>query len=73
MFELQGSIENIGKDENGLEKICFAPMMPADEKPSETSRCVVQSLFGYFENSIEKFKSNIPGGNYLIRLDKCLE
>ncbi|XP_031627932.1 NPC intracellular cholesterol transporter 1 homolog 1b [Contarinia nasturtii] len=76
VFQLQQSIEQIGKNEYGLEKICFAPMTAANEKPSTTSQCVVQSLFGYFENKMEKFNKteDIEGFtvNYLNQLDKCM-
>lgn len=75
VFTLQQKIEDIGQSEGkGLEKICFAPM--ADSQKSGVSNCVVQSLFGYFSNSLEKFRAVIEDEgyevNYLNTLDKCL-
>lgn len=76
VFRLQQSIEEIGQqEEKGLEKICFAPMVTSGEPTESVSQCVVQSIFGYFENSLEKFReSREENGftvNYLNRLDKC--
>lgn len=49
-------------------------MTSSNEKP-EVSQCVVQSLFGYFGNDMNKFKEvlNEDGYeiNYLNKLDKC--
>lgn len=73
---MQQAIEDIGKDVSGLEKICFAPMTTADEEP-KVSQCVVQSLFGYFGNSMEDFNKSVEDDkgytiNYLNKLDKCM-
>lgn len=77
VFELQQIIEKIGQNDSmGLENICFAPMShDGDER--DVSQCTVQSVFGYFSNSIEKFERSVTIGgyieNYLNILDKCLE
>lgn len=77
VFELQQSIENIGQNEaEGLEKICYAPMISSTEKP-DISQCVVQSLFGYFGNDMDAFKEVTIDDegytvNYLNKLNKCL-
>ncbi|XP_058443946.1 NPC intracellular cholesterol transporter 1 homolog 1b [Malaya genurostris] len=55
VFALQENIEQIGQEEGaGLEKICYAPMTAAG-KETELSECTVQSVFGYFQNSYDKF------------------
>lgn len=77
VFRLQQSVEQIGHDETkGLEKICFAPMVSSDQEPDSVSQCVVQSIFGYFGNSIDTFrKSDVIDGytvNYLNTLDNCI-
>lgn len=76
VFQLQESIDQLGENDVKIEKICFAPMSTGTEVPT-VSQCVVQSLYGYFKNSMEKFRetSNDSNGfinNYLNKLDKCL-
>lgn len=78
VFRMQEAIEAIGQQKSaGLENICFAPMVKANEE-RELSDCAVQSIYGYFENSMEKFEEvNVDpttGFNitYLDKLDKCL-
>lgn len=79
VFELQQDIEKIGQnDSGGLEHICFAPMTSIGEAPT-TSRCVIQSLFGYFKNDMDAFEEEKPDAidpkytiNYLNTLAKCL-
>uniref|UniRef100_A0A336K5W7 CSON002459 protein n=1 Tax=Culicoides sonorensis TaxID=179676 RepID=A0A336K5W7_CULSO len=47
VLKLQDSILNLGRDENeGLEKICYAPVME-ENQPVKLENCVVQSIFGY--------------------------
>lgn len=75
VLQLQKNIENIGKDEsNSLEKHCFAPMIYAGTQPT-ISQCVVQSVLGYFHNSLEELRKTdeIDGftENYLNKLNKC--
>lgn len=78
VFRLQQSIEQIGhngNDSKGLEHVCIALMASSDAKP-DISNCVVQSLFGYFGNSINKFLEEYEEEgytiNYLNKLDKCI-
>ncbi|XP_055296529.1 NPC intracellular cholesterol transporter 1 homolog 1b [Sitodiplosis mosellana] len=76
IFRLQQSIEEIGRDDSkGLEHVCVALMASSDAKPN-ISQCVVQSLFGYFGNSMEAFNSSHEENgytiNYLDKLDQCL-
>lgn len=76
IFRLQQSIEQIGQSESkGLENICFAPMTYANEK-TKLEQCTVQSVFGYFQNSIENFLNTYDDDgyeiNYLNKMEKCL-
>lgn len=78
VFKLQQDIERIGQDESaGLQHICYAPMTSIDEQPS-ISRCVIQSLFGFFHNDMDEFEKVKPDVDpkynltYLNTLDKCL-
>lgn len=76
VFRLQEKIERIGASNgNGLEKICFAPMTYANQK-TKLEQCTVQSLFGFFKNSMDNFLFTDNTGefevNYLNKLDKCL-
>lgn len=45
---------DLGEDSNnGLEKICFAPLGSEFTGPIKLSDCVVQSIWGYFQNNEE--------------------
>lgn len=60
----------------GLNKICYAPMLyPGEEATVEN--CVVQSIYGYFQNDMEFFESEYLDSegytvNYLNHLEDCL-
>lgn len=76
VFQLQESIDQLGENDVKIEKICFAPMATSTENLT-VSQCVVQSVYGYFKNSVEKFREtkiddNGFINNYLNKLDKCL-
>lgn len=76
VLRLQKSIEQLGQSTgNGLEHICFAPVIPTGTI-AQLHQCTIQSVFGYFGNSIENFNfssTNTNGyiENYLNTLDKC--
>lgn len=76
VFRLQETIEQIGRNESyALENICFAPMTYAGEKAT-IGQCTVQSIYGYFGNSMRKFNrtdTDFEGNelNYLNALIKC--
>lgn len=76
MFELQEQIEQLGDNGMKIEDICFAPMSTEESEMPTVRQCVVQSLYGYFNNSMEKlFETKEENGyttNYLNDLDKCL-
>lgn len=77
VFRLQESAERIGINQSyALEKICFAPMTYAGRNAT-LKQCTVQSIYGYFANSMTKFnhtgldnEGNVE--NYLNILHKCL-
>ncbi|XP_038114072.1 NPC intracellular cholesterol transporter 1 isoform X1 [Culex quinquefasciatus] len=80
VFELQEAIKAIevkigGNRTVGLKDICYAPLS-TDEATVEPENCVVQSLWGYFQDDIDNFDSedDDPLGfqtNYLDNLVKC--
>lgn len=73
VLELQEQIKNI--DGNALKEICFAPLTRPEDEERDVEHCVVQSVWGYFGNSLETFDetSNEHGfeENYLDRFLKC--
>lgn len=79
VFKLQDSIIQLGQDESaGIENVCFAPMATgADNEKPTVSKCVVQSIYGFFKNSMDNFQSATKADKtsdayYLSRLDTCL-
>lgn len=71
------AIQNIGQDEGaGLEHICYTPLLPSDTEP-QLKDCVVQSVFGYYQNSFEMFSLNYSFSgleyNYLNTMDACIK
>lgn len=77
VLELQQQIQSLGQKEGfGLEKICYAPLSSPFTGPVELSQCVVQSIWGYYQNSIDNFNDTDvdPEGfttNYLDTFKKC--
>lgn len=76
MFNLQIALQNLGQPNEGLEKICYAPVTRAGQKAT-LDDCVIQSLFGYFQNDFEDFLSNETDDNgfyvtYLDTMNTCL-
>lgn len=66
------------KDYTTLEEICFAPLTSPFTGPTTTDKCVVQSVWGYFQNSEEIFNetSEDPEGfvkNYLDHFKACTQ
>lgn len=51
MLKFQQELLNLGQDEGeGLEKICYAPVIEANQSVT-IENCVVQSIFGYIQNN----------------------
>ncbi|XP_014273548.1 NPC intracellular cholesterol transporter 1 homolog 1b [Halyomorpha halys] len=72
IFELQKKIYDIP----GLEEVCFAPLV-SENTAEKVSQCAVMSIWGYFNNDVNKFNktSTDKNGittNYLDTIHKCL-
>ncbi|XP_035780137.1 NPC intracellular cholesterol transporter 1 homolog 1b-like [Anopheles albimanus] len=76
VFRLQETIEQLGQEEGeGLERICYAPMTPIGEE-TPLRDCTVQSVYGYFKNSLAAFNrvsTDREGFNvtYLDTINSC--
>ncbi|XP_020713491.1 Niemann-Pick C1 protein isoform X2 [Ceratitis capitata] len=78
VLELQEEIMNLGRGGNGtvLEDICFAPLTSEGGGKKDVSKCIVQSLWGYFGNDLERLDETDEDGNfevtYLDGLYQCM-
>lgn len=76
VFQFQEKILTIGQNESvGLDHICFAAMTFEGQKPT-LKQCVVQSIFGFFQNSLDELLISyvdINGfqQNHLNKIEKC--
>lgn len=63
------------EDGVGLDKICYAPVLYPGEVGT-IKNCVVQSIYGFFQNDMELFESEYEMDgypqNYLNHLEDCL-
>ncbi|XP_021702839.1 Niemann-Pick C1 protein isoform X3 [Aedes aegypti] len=80
IFELQESIKKIEATtaDNrtiGLQDICYAPLTAEYRGPTQTEDCVVQSLWGYFQDDIDTFdaEDEDPQGFPVTYLDKLMQ
>uniref|UniRef100_A0A6P7GZ52 NPC intracellular cholesterol transporter 1-like n=1 Tax=Diabrotica virgifera virgifera TaxID=50390 RepID=A0A6P7GZ52_DIAVI len=77
VLDLQERIQSIGLGTSySFDKICFAPLRKEGQKKTEVTECVVQSIWGYYQNDIDTFEEDgtDPLGyqtNYLDRFIKC--
>ncbi|EDW56327.1 GM23054 [Drosophila sechellia] len=77
VFKLQESIMKLGMADNeGLDKICYAPVLMAGETPT-VDRCAIQSVYGYFQHDMDRFENSYVDSNnytinYLNQLEDCL-
>ncbi|XP_073978633.1 Niemann-Pick type C-1a isoform X3 [Rhodnius prolixus] len=77
VLELQQEIQALGQNDNaGLEKICFAPLTSPFTEPTKVKHCVLQSIWGYFQDDLETFENEDidPQGyvtNYLDHIQQC--
>lgn len=75
---LQEQIQNIGEGTYySFDKICFAPLRKEGQDNTKVSECVVQSIWGYYQNDVVTFNDTgkDPLGymtNYLDRFVKCV-
>ncbi|XP_016663110.1 NPC intracellular cholesterol transporter 1 isoform X2 [Acyrthosiphon pisum] len=65
--KLQQQIEALGSPFNGLDKVCFAPLVSKFGGPPKVSDCVVQSVWGYFGNKPYKLNRD----SYFDKLKMC--
>lgn len=65
------------KTDEGLEKICYAPVQSEFTGPVTLDLCTVQSVWGYFQNDVKKFNrteiENEYKKTYLDVLYKCTQ
>ncbi|KAE8745772.1 hypothetical protein FOCC_FOCC007488 [Frankliniella occidentalis] len=78
VWELQSAIQDLGRAEgHPLEEVCFAPLHNDFTGPVTVDKCTIQTVWGYFQNSMEKFnKTGVKNGlktNYLNVIYDCLQ
>ncbi|XP_067212878.1 NPC intracellular cholesterol transporter 1 isoform X4 [Linepithema humile] len=67
IFELQEGIKHIVTPNNyTLADICFAPLTGPFTGPTTVSQCAIQSIWGYWQDSLEKFQDSEEDGNYTV-------
>ncbi|CAD6208835.1 GSCOCG00010663001-RA-CDS [Cotesia congregata] len=77
VHSLQEAIKNISTENNyTLADICFAPLTNAFTGPPTVDKCTIQSIWGYWKDSVEDFNSTSEeaGFNitYLDHFKKCV-
>jgi len=65
--------EQLGGPYNGLDKVCFAPLVSKFKGPPKVSDCVVQSVWGYFGNKPYKLNKPPNPDGYLDKLRLCFQ
>lgn len=78
VYDLQQEILQLGQEtDEGLEKICYAPVQSEFTGPVTLNLCTVQSVWGYFQNDFKKFNDTLTVDgyetNYLDYLYKCMQ
>ncbi|XP_057666723.1 NPC intracellular cholesterol transporter 1-like isoform X1 [Diorhabda carinulata] len=76
VLALQMQIQAIGAGtSHSFDKICFAPLRQENQKVTKVSECVVQSIWGYYKNSIKDFDKRTidPAGYVSTYLDKFVK
>uniref|UniRef100_A0A0A9X1U0 Niemann-Pick C1 protein n=1 Tax=Lygus hesperus TaxID=30085 RepID=A0A0A9X1U0_LYGHE len=68
IHSLLESIRALGRNEGyPLESICFAPLSSPFYGPSRVKQCMVQSVWGYFQDDVETFnQTETEEGNYTV-------
>lgn len=75
VLELQESIKKIGEGTDyGLDKICFAPLRTKSDENPDVTQCVIQSIWGYYQDDIDTFDESDeqPDGTVLNYLDRFI-
>ncbi|XP_018568156.1 Niemann-Pick C1 protein isoform X3 [Anoplophora glabripennis] len=58
VFALQEKIKAIGRNTPySYDKICFAPLRSEDDTETNVEECVVQSIWGYYQDNMDTFNS----------------
>ncbi|XP_050549780.1 NPC intracellular cholesterol transporter 1 isoform X2 [Spodoptera frugiperda] len=70
VLELQNKIMALG-NETGIQDICFAPLTSSFSGPIKPYDCVVQSVWGWWQNDISNFEAEEEDGEYLNTILKC--
>ncbi|XP_076646594.1 NPC intracellular cholesterol transporter 1 homolog 1b [Halictus rubicundus] len=71
VFELQSKVLQLGQEEGeGLERICYAPIRNDFTGPTTVNHCTIQSVWGYFQNNVNKVTE---GDDYLNHLFECAQ
>ena len=79
VLKLQEQIKAIGVGtDHALEKICFAPLRSVGQVDTDVEECVVQSIWGYYQNDVTTFDETDvdPDGyetNYLDFFVACAQ
>lgn len=78
VFHLQESIKAIGNGtDHSFDKICFAPLRMKGANKTNVEECVVQSIWGYYQNDMETFlETDEEDGfeiNYLDKYFACTQ
>lgn len=67
VLELQEGIKHIITANNyTLADICFAPLTGPFTGPTTVSQCTIQSIWGYWQDSLQKFESSDDENNYTV-------
>lgn len=53
-------------DGSGLEHICFAPLTSPFYGPPTVQECVIQSIWGYFQDDMDVFNSTDTEDGYEV-------
>ncbi|XP_076168069.1 Niemann-Pick type C-1a isoform X2 [Ptiloglossa arizonensis] len=67
VYQLQEEIKQIVTPNNyTLANICFAPLTSPFTGPQKVSQCVIQSVWGFWQDSVANFNETINEDNYTL-------
>ncbi|KAJ8715247.1 hypothetical protein PYW08_005228 [Mythimna loreyi] len=70
VLDLQNKIMALG-NKTGIQDICFAPLTSAFSGPISPYDCVVQSVWGWWQNDIDNFEALEEDNEYLDTILRC--
>ncbi|PZC81097.1 hypothetical protein B5X24_HaOG213437 [Helicoverpa armigera] len=70
VLDLQNKILALG-NKTGIQDICYAPLTSSFSGPVTPNDCVVQSVWGWWQNNIENFEFQEEDNAYLDTILKC--